>query len=63
METNRIADKNRIKADIADEIEEMRQEHELQYETRKQEYDDSLIKYKELVKLKVNRNARRRLFS
>lgn len=53
QETNKVGDKNRIKAEMSDEVQELREEHEQGYQKRKLEYDDAMIRYKQQVKAKV----------
>lgn len=53
VETNKIEDKNRIRAEISDEVEEQREDYEQTYRKLKSEYDEALTKYKQQLKQKV----------
>jgi len=55
VETNKVEDKNRIKMEIADEVEERREQYQQTYTTLMAEYETSLINYKEQLKTKVLR--------
>lgn len=53
MEMNRLEDRNRIKAEIADEVEEQREEFQQQYQRQMEEYNAAMAGYKKQLKAKV----------
>lgn len=52
-ETSKIEDKNRIKAEISDEVEEQREDYQQKFIKLKSDYDAALAKYKQQLKAKV----------